>query len=223
MASKPTPRGAPVRNPPPEKTSWVLPVLTLGSTVGVSLVLAFLSRSKNAPEPAPGQRSPLLDPVVYDRLDIEAAARMVASENPRGSDALKREQIYTQIKSRKKGQSLYDRITGGADFGPQNKRRPVSTDRAPNALDYELAAAVLSGKAPAARFPSARKFFEPAQQNAAFAIAERARGKRARGETLTPQEERLLGYEKDADGIRKEWSADGDKALGTLEGVEFWT
>ena len=51
-------------------------------------------RTRAATRPA----QPLLDPVVYDRLDIEAAARMVASENPRGSDALKREQIYTQIK-----------------------------------------------------------------------------------------------------------------------------
>lgn len=149
---------------------------------------------------------------------------MVASENPRGSEALKREQLYTQIAQAKRHrQSVYERITGGAHYGPQNDVRPVSTDQSATPLDRELARKVLSGSAPAAQFPLARKFFEPAVQNAAFAVAERARRKQKAGEKLTPQETRLLGYRKDADGIRKSWSSEGARLLGTLEGVEFWT
>lgn len=37
-------------------------------------------------------------PMAHDDTDIEAGARMVASENPRGSERLKVEQLWTQIR-----------------------------------------------------------------------------------------------------------------------------
>lgn len=202
---------------------WVWPASLLGlGAIGTLLVLA--SRQRPAPALPTSRPSPYLDPVAADALDLEAAARMLASENPRGSEALKREELYTQLAQAKRHrQSLYFRITGGADFGPQNDVRPVSTERRATALDYALARTVLGGAAPPAQFPSARKFFEPAVQNAAFAVAERARKKHQAGQALTAEESRLLGYRKDADAIRRSWSSEGAKLVGTLEGVEFWT
>lgn len=149
---------------------------------------------------------------------------MIASENPRGSEQLKIEQLHTQLRQAKRSrQSLYQRITAGADFGPQDKRRPVSTDQRATELDRALVRRVLAGTAPQPRFLSATKFFEPAVQNAAFALAEQARRKQSSGGSLTDRERRLLGYERDADAVRATWRADGDTAVGTLEGVEFWT
>src|SRR5262249_9738831 len=69
----------------------------------------------------------------FSTLDIEAVARMLASENPRGSEQLHIEQVFTQLRSRKRGESLYDRITAGSGWGrqgvrnPPGRRRPVST------------------------------------------------------------------------------------------------
>lgn len=149
---------------------------------------------------------------------------MFASENPRGSEQLKIEQLQTQLRQAKRyRQSLYQRITQGADYGPQDKRRPVSTDQRATELDRALVRRVLAGTAPPSRFASATKFFEPAVQNAAFALAQQARQKQASGQALTDRERRLLGYERDADAVRAKWRAEGDKPVGTLEGVEFWT
>lgn len=221
MPSKP--KGAPARPRAPSVPGWVWPVSVLSAGAAIGLVALAATRQKG-PALATGRPSPYLDPVAADALDIEAAARMLASENPRGSEALKREQLYTQIAQAKRHrQSVYERITGGAHYGPQNDVRPVSTDQLATPLDRELARKVLSGSAPAAQFPLARKFFEPAVQNMAFAVGERARKKQKAGEKLTPQETRLLGYRKDADTVRKEWRAEGARPLGTLEGVEFWT
>lgn len=223
MPSKP--KGAPARprSAPSPVPGWVWPVSVLSAGAAIGLVALAASRQKGPALPA-GRPSPFLDPIAADALDIEAAARMIASENPRGSEALKREQLYTQIAQAKRHrQSVYERITGGAHYGPQNDVRPVSTDQSATPLDRELARKVLGGSEPAAQFPLARKFFEPAVQNMAFAVGERARGKQKAGEKLTPQETRLLGYRKDADTVRKEWRAEGARPLGTLEGVEFWT
>lgn len=222
MRSKPKGAPARVRSAPSAVPGWVWPVslLSAGATIG----LVALAATRKNPALPTGRPSPYLDPVSADALDIEATARMVASENPRGSEALKREQIYTQVAQAKRHrESVYERITAGAHYGPQNDVRPVSTDQSATPLDRELARQVLSGSAPAAQFPLARKFFEPAVQNMAFAVAERARKKQKAGEKLTPQESRLLGYRKDADAIRKSWSGEGARLLGTLEGVEFWT
>ena len=88
---------------------------------------------------------------------------------------------------------------------------------------------ILEGNHPA-KLAAARAFFEPKQQDAAYRIGERAREKRrlatglteseikARGLALTKQEARLLGYEKDANQIRKSWG----RLIGAIDGVEFY-
>lgn len=154
--------------------------------------------------------------------DVEALARMLASENPNGSLLLWVEQCWTQIHSLKRGQSLFSRITAGRGYGPQNKYRPVATTEPARPIHRAVARLVLLGSK-AATWANARKFFEPAQQDAMFMLAESARAKRARGEPLTARETRALGYEKDAAAVRREWSSDGSRPLGQIDGVEFWT
>ena len=154
--------------------------------------------------------------------DVEAMGRMLASENPSGTPRLWVEQCWTQLRSRKKQQSLYQRITAGQGWGAQNSKRPVSTDKPATTIALMIARLVLLG-AELSQLSGARKFFEPAQQDQAFRVAIQARAKLALGESLTAQERRLLGYQSDAAGIRLKWSSEGSKYIGTVEGVEFWT
>jgi hypothetical protein len=153
---------------------------------------------------------------------------MIASENPSGSRELHIEQIWTQLRARRRGQSLFDRITAGSDYGPQDEsasgggRRPVATTHKATDDDRQLAREVLAGKYPS-RLNAARKFFEPAVQDRVFAIAERARAKRARGERITAREQELLKYERNAQAVRSKWTGEGAKLVGALDGVEFYT
>jgi hypothetical protein len=167
----------------------------------------------------------------FTEADVEAAARMIASENPRGSRELHIEQVWTQLRARKPGQSLFDRITNGLGFGPQGEKepgrgereRPVATENSASADQRQFAREVLAGKY-TSKFAGARRFFEPAVSDLAFAIGERARAKMQRGEALTAQERRLLKYKRDAQAVRDKWqNKDRLRKVGALEGVEFWT
>lgn len=204
--------------------------LVLGTTLGAVGVLGALAaalwpRSSGAPASLPS--SEWLDSN-FTEADVEAAARMLASENPRASRQLQIEQIHTQLRSRKRGQSLFDRITAGSGFGPQGERqypgkvRPVATEEKATDEQRKLAREVLGGVHPSL-FAGARRFFEPDQQDKAFAIGERARAKRSAGQPLTKQEQRLIKYKKNANDKRKEWLSEGLKFIGVLEGVEFYT
>lgn len=153
--------------------------------------------------------------------DADAIARMLASENPTGSRALWREQIWTQIRSAGR-RSLSQQITAGLGYGPEERGRPVATTLAPTDATRDYAAHFLATRPPSI-LPGARRFFEPDQQDRAFAVGQLARAKRARGETLTSQEARLLRYKSDAAGIRARWAAEGRQMVGVIDGVEFWT
>lgn len=162
----------------------------------------------------------------YTEADVEAGARMLASENPSGSPRLHVEQLFTQLRMRAGGQDLYDRITAGAGWGQQGERgRPVSTDKPATDEFRRFVRAVLDGEH-VSQLPRARKWFEPAQSDKAFAIAERARAKLARGTTkaeLTAQERRLLKYRRDAEGVRRKWLSEGSKLVAVIDGCEFYT
>jgi hypothetical protein len=150
---------------------------------------------------------------------------MIASENPKGSDELKAEQIWTQVREAKKHhQSLYRRITAGNGYGEEGRdKRPVATTQPAETKDRELARLVLDGGWPS-KMSGAMKFFEPAEQDKAYAVAERARVKKVAGKPLTKNEKRLVDlYKKNADGVRADWSHDGDHVVATIDGVEFWT
>ncbi len=157
-----------------------------------------------------------------DAQDIEALARMLASENPSASVLVWVEQVWTQLRSRRAGQSIYQRITGGKGWGPQDKVRPVSTAEPATEKHRMVARLVLLGQF-LSTLPGARRYFEPKQQDLAFQIAEVARAKLAKGETLTPNEKRLLGYKHDADGLRRKWASEGLRRIDLIDGVEFWT
>lgn len=200
-------------------------LLTLG---GFALAVALSKRAITEPSfgpllpPKPGE-TPGTD---YSEDDLEAAARMLASENSTGSRALWTEQIGSQLHARKPGETLFDRITAGSGFGPQGEKswpgrvRPVATDQLALPVHRKFAAEVLAGLHPA-QFPRAVGFFEPAQQDKVLRIADRAREKLKQGVPLTKQEERLRHYKKSADDIRADWQKTM-RLSGTVDGVEFY-
>lgn len=194
------------------------PVIIAGAVgvlgIGVAILAASVGQAGRSGAPLAGD--------VADARDVEALARMLASENPTGSRALWIEQCWTQVNSRKRQQSLYARITGNQGFGPQSKKRPVSTVNEALPVHRAVARLVLLGSA-VATWMRAKKFFEPKQQDAMFRLAEDARAKRSRGAQLTVRETRALGYEKDSAAVRREWASEGSRLLGEIEGVEFWT
>lgn len=167
-------------------------------------------------------------PVSFTDLDVEAVARMIASENPTGSRQLHIEQAWTQIRSAGPFQSLYSRITAGSGWGGQGESkppggtRPVATGNGANDAQRQLAIRILSGLEQSI-IPQAGTFWEPEQQDRSFAVAERARSKKRRGEPLSHQEQRLLKYKSSAEDIRRRWRARGQRQLDTIDGVEFWT
>jgi hypothetical protein len=180
------------------------------SLLGVGALLAALSSGRSS------RRSAL-----FALDDAEALARMLASENPSGDEALWTEQIYTQIRNAG-SRSLADTLTGGTgSYGPQGGRRPVATSEPATKKTREFVARFLAAPPPS-RLVGATRFFEPAQQDRAFAIAEEARRKKALGLPLSAQELRLLAYKSDAAGIRQRWAKSG-RYIGTIGGVEFWT
>jgi hypothetical protein len=210
------------------ETPWLAAGLIAGSALagGVLLTLAAWPRTPKGSPRLPSdswQTAP-----TYTEADVEAAARMLASENPRGSQALHIEQVHTQLRARRPGQALFDRITAGSGWGLQGARapgggvRPVSTAAPATPAFRRLVREVMEGLHPST-LPGARKFFEPAQQDRALALAERARKKQAGGLSLTPQETRLLGYRRSAEEVRRRWLADGAHFVGALEGIEFFT
>ena len=193
-----------------------------GLTLAAGVAIAALALRKK--EPGEGE-VPVAPLTLWTERDVEAAARMLSSENPRGSRALHIEQIWTQIRSTVPGQTLYDRLTAGSGWGPQGqhagggKRRPVSTDQPTTEAFRQLARRVLAGLEPST-IPGARRFFEPAEQDAAFRIAERARAKQRAGQPLTPRESRLLRYRFDADSLRERWGL--RNKLRSIDGIEFY-
>ncbi len=218
-----------------ESTVWPW-VLGAGAVGGGALLIWTVTRASGSTsrpdtEPSPPPRVPKTQAIPrqtpFSTLDIEAAARMLASENPRGSEQLHIEQVWTQLRSRKRGQSLYDRITAGSGWGRQGNRkppgrtRPVSTDEPANNAFRALSNSILRGEHPS-ELPGARKFFEPEQVDRAYAIAQAARSKLAAGQPITDKEKRLLGYKKTAEQVRQDWRKDSSY-LRTMDGVEFWT
>lgn len=206
--------------------------------IGGALILRALTTTKGQdlpatpkPENSPPPRKPRTQIIPaqtpFSTMDIEAAARMLASENPRQSERLHVEQIWTQLRSKTKDQSLYDRITHGSGWGKQGSRvrpgglRPVSTDEPTNDTYRRLAHRVLRGEIPST-LPGAKRFFEPAVSDRALKIGKEARRKLAAGEPLTKQELRLRYYKKSAAEVRKDWLRTS-KFLGTIDGIEFYT
>lgn len=165
---------------------------------------------------------------VFTDDDIEAAARMIASENPSAGSEVWVEQLWSQLRARKKGQTLHHRITGGHGWGPQNgqkgSERPVSTDKVAKAVHREVVRQVLQGQLPS-QLDGARKYFHPAEQDAVFRQVQQGKADLAAGKTVSKRTQELIavGYKLDAQGVRDKWSSEGKRLVGTLGPVEFWT
>lgn len=208
--------------------AWAVGAALGGTALVGGILLAVAAWPRPVPSPRRLPSDDWQTEPSFKEADIEAAARMLASESATGSRALHIELIHSQLRARKKGQDLFDRITAGSGWGPQGERqpgggvRPVSTEEPATPALRQLAREVLAGAHPSA-LSGARKFFEPEQQDRAFAVAERARQKQAAGQPLSKNEKRLLGYRRTADEVRKEWRAEGARYVGRLGGFEFFT
>ena len=202
-------------------SAWVL------AGLGAGLVGVVAIRATRGPQPAPAPPAEGLPLIPYDRDDLEAAARMLASENPDGSIELHTEQLYVVLRNAlKRRVSIYQQITNGHGYGDQNERRgearPYSTaQEATTALRTE-AERILKGAFPT-KFPGAMRWFEPATQDRSAARGRAAREKLARGEKLTKAETKALEYKSDATDLRRRWGEEGHRTLGAIEGVEFLT
>ena len=221
-------------------------MLALGGVSAVALVVLAVQRAAHASSPLPGDSLPLpsspdlleLEPgdlpvgTDYESLpagepsaeDIEAAARMIASENPSASEAVKVEQIWTQIRSTRPGKTLYQRITAGKGYGSQGASRPVATHKAAQPADRTLAVRVLRGELPS-HLPGARKFFHPEEQDKVYRQVQRARADLAAGRPISANDQRLIdaGYKRDAQMVRDKWAKEGARLVGTVPPIEFWT
>lgn len=212
------------------RTASVVAVVAAGTALVGGLAALGLAGGpkKGTSGPSPLPSDDWATTPSFTEADIEAGARMLASENPRGSRALHIEQVHTQLRAAKPGESLYDRTTAGSGWGPQGERaagggvRPVSTTQPATAAHRDLVRRILAGQY-RSHLPGARRFFEPAAQDRAFAIAERARQKQHAGETLTPQESRLLKYRRNAQQVRAKWLSEGSRFLERIDSVEFYS
>lgn len=200
------------------------PLLIVGGALALGGLVLALSATRTA-QSVPRDQLGLL---AFDERDVEAAARMLASENSTGPLSLHVEQLFTQVRQAiKRGVRLYDQITAGSDFGGQGERsatgrlRPVATGEPATSALLDRARAILSGQF-TSQLSGAMRFFEPAQSDAAFAIAEEARRKMALGIPLNRREFKLLKYKKNAATVRASWSAHS-QLIGTISDVEFWS
>lgn len=217
-------------------------LLVVGGGAGIGVLVWALARSplrrtgrlverERVPPSGPRDRNRPRPP--YSELDVEAAARMLASENPQGSERLHIEQVWTQLRwtepgRKRRAKSLYDRITAGSSWGAQGQRkppggvRPVATTQPAQRRFRKLVEEVLEGRHPS-KLPGATKFFEPAVQDRAFALGEAARKKRAAGGVLSDPEKKYLAYRRNAADKRAQWLAEGAQLVGIVDGIEFFT
>lgn len=208
--------------------AWAVGAAVGGTVLVSGILLAVAAWPRPAPPPRRLPSDDWQTEPNFTQADVEAAARMLASESATGSRALHIELIHSQLRARKKGQDLFDRITAGSGWGPQGERkpgggvRPVSTEEPATPDLRQLAREVLAGVHPSV-LPEARKFFEPEQQDRAFTVAERARKKQAAGQPLSKNEQRLLRYRRPAERVRREWRAEGARFVGRVDGFEFFT
>lgn len=208
--------------------AWAVGAAVGGTVLVGGILLAVAAWPRSAPPPRRLPSDDWQTAPNFTEADVEAAARMLASESATGSRALHIELIHSQLRARKKGQDLFERITAGSGWGPQGERkpgggiRPVSTEEPATPELRQLAREVLAGAHPSV-LPGARKFFEPSQQDRAFVIAERARQKQVARQPLSKNEKRLLGYRRAAEQVRREWLSEGAQYVGHLEGFEFFT
>ncbi len=210
-------------------------VLGAGLVAAAGAGLAAILRRSSPPAPAaPPRRLVPSAPappqsVEVDLLDVLAAARMIASENPHGPEQAKVEQIHAKLRARRKGQSFYNYATGGHGWGKQGRGqdghfRLVSTEEEATAKDFKLAKEVVSGQRPSI-LPQARTFFDPDQQDRVYRQVQQGLKDLAAGRAVSKRTRDLLklGYQKTAQQVREGWAKSGQKYVGTIGPVEFWT
>lgn len=156
--------------------------------------------------------------------DVEAAARMIASENPSSDESVWVEQVWTQLRKVTASNSLYSVITGGRGWGSQGGSRPVSTDKPATDRYRQVARDVIEGRR-TSLLPGARKFFDPRSQDAVMRQVIKGKADIAAGKEVSKRTKELIaaGYKRTAQDVRDKWSGEGDSLVGTSDGVEFWT
>lgn len=154
--------------------------------------------------------------------EIEALARVIASEAGSGTDAEQRAIAWT-VRNRFRGKSIYAkqypwRSQKGSD-------PPFSSAREAKDAHRKHAAQVLAADQAQDPTGGATSFFEPKMQDAFFKAGELARkgetGDRVIDGVKLTDITRFKNYRKDAAGIRSSW-APGSAQYATAGRFEFW-
>lgn len=213
----------------------ILPILLI--TGGTAAIVAAIASGFGEGEPAPPIAMPdepvkpaavppsvplPAPPAQLDPQEVEALARVIASEAGSGTPAEMRAIAWT-VRNRAKGKSLY------SIFYPWRAQKgsnpPASSARDANETTRAIARQVLA--APQSEDPTggATSFFEPRMQDIFFKAGEMARagqtGDRIIDGVKLTDITRFKFYRKNANQIRSSWS--GGSGLYAIAGrFEFW-
>jgi hypothetical protein len=182
------------------------------SVIGAMALVAGLLSGKRSPRVALSDSA----------ADEEAIARMLASENERGSERLWAELIWSQLRSLGSA-SIWQHITAGQGYGPQGGARPVSSDKPATAATRAYAARFLAELATVEPARSAALLSSHSSKIGPSPLPSQARRKLASGQPLTRQEQRLRSTSPTPTTSGGAGPAKGHRYVGTVEGVEFWT
>ena len=179
-------------------------VLTLG---GFAVAVAMSSRAaeKALPQTEPSDAAqesslPAEPPTLvgFSDEDVEAAARMLASENERAVRSSGPSRLGVSFMLARRAKRSTSALRQDRDMARKESgfglARPVLYRRKRGASIHRRWAHEVPSGLHRPRFGSAIAFFEPEQMDKAYAVAQRARAKQKQGLNLTKQERRLLGY-----------------------------
>lgn len=207
----------------------ILPILLIsGGAAAIVAVIAtsFSDGEPVAPVPLPEDfyTMPTPSPITLDPNEIEALARVIASEAGSGTPAEQRAIAWTvRNHFRAKKKSIYSVEYPWRSQNGSNP--PFSSARAANDSHRALAKQILS--APQEQDPTggATSFFEPKMQDVFFKAGEMARagqtGDRVIDGVKITDITRFKNYRKNAQQIREKWG-NGSALYATAGRFEFW-
>jgi hypothetical protein len=181
--------------------------VALAGLVGAGVGLLYFSRRADAANAEPAQGSAPLVAAVGAGLEVVALARILASEDARGT-AAERVAIgwCARNRARKRGQTI-EQMVCVPHCGPQSeaggKMRPFSSARPPREADLELAKSVLAAPAWADPTEGATSCLVPELQDRLVT-------------------EGRPGYTRTYAEVRERWMKGGLKPIGRIGKWELW-
>lgn len=204
-----------------------------GATAGAALYFAYDWLFGGDGEPAPPVALPPAEPpessgIALDDREIEALARVIASEAGRGTSAEQRSIGWT-VRNRFRGGSIYDgKGKSGGEYPWREQRGsnpPFASSKDATDATRALAREILAADQAQDPTGGATAFFEPALQDALAKAGALARagetGARVIDGIKLSDIARFKAYKKSADDVRMGWRP-GSALYATAGRFEFW-